>query len=289
MKSGFKILETPRDALQSISAVIPTSNKVDLLKAALNTGFDVVDIGSFVSPKIIPQFADMAEVLKMLDKSTINSKVFMLTGNIKGALLAADWDLVDYIGFPFSLSPTFLKRNINATIDQAWQTLQEIHDICEKKRKNLWIYFSMGFGNPYGDPVDFNEMLKWAGTFHQIGIKNITLSDITAVSSEEQIASYYQQLSSNYPEIEFGLHLHVKPNVNYHGKLKAAHENGCIFFDGVTGGVGGCPMTGYEMLTNLPTKQLIDFAKKENLNHGILQDQFHSYQNIAFYTFNLTT
>lgn len=282
----FHILETPRDALQSIHQIIPVQKKASLLKKALNVGFDVVDVGSFVSPKVIPQFADMAEVLALISDETYQSKVFLLTGNKTGAQKAAQWDVVDYIGFPFSLSETFLKRNINITISEAWQVMQDISKICDEYGKQCWIYFSMAFGNPYGDTVSIEVMLKWAKKLSNIGVRKITLSDITAVSTPEQIAQIYQQLTSAQPEIDFGLHLHARPQEDYSAHLKAAWENGCSYFDGVTGGVGGCPMTGYEMLSNLPTSQLVDFAKNNKLKYGVDQGAFENYQTEALELFS---
>ncbi|MCB2219308.1 MAG: hydroxymethylglutaryl-CoA lyase [Bacteroidetes bacterium] len=260
----FKILETPRDALQGLSRFVPTSEKIDLLGPLLQIGFDIVDIGSFVSHKVIPQFSDMDAILERLPKAHANTRLFALTGNVKGAEKAAGYDQIDYIGFPFSLSETFLKRNIHSDLPKGLKTIRKIQEICHQAGKTQWVYLTMAFGNPYHDPVDTDLLMHWTQILYDVGIRQISLSDITGVAVPAQIAEYFHLLSHAFPEIEFGIHLHVRDH-DWEPKIEAAYHNGCIVFDGVTGGFGGCPMTGYELLSNLPTQYIIQFAKKNNI------------------------
>jgi hydroxymethylglutaryl-CoA lyase len=204
-----KILETPRDAMQGLHRIIPTDQKVELINALLQVGFDIVDIGSFVSSKAIPQMADTQEVLDRINTEGSFSKLFVLVVNSKGALRAASNSRISYLGFPFSPSPTFLKKNINSDFDKAWKTINEIQNTCVKWNKEFMIYFSMAFGNPYGDPDEPEIMLKWTDKLHEIGIKSISLSDITGVSNPKKIKEVFGLLCHYYPEVEFGLHLHV--------------------------------------------------------------------------------
>jgi hydroxymethylglutaryl-CoA lyase len=276
----FKILETPRDAIQGLSRFIPTEKKIELLGPVLNIGFDVVDVGSFVSPKIIPQFSDVDDLMNRLPEPHPNTRIFLLAGNSKGAEKAAGYDQIDYIGFPFSLSETFLKRNIHSDLTKGLETIKTIQDICHRNRKKQWVYFTMAFGNPYGDHVDIDILLQWTGILYEAGIRQISLSDIIGVSTPGQIADFYNQLSHAFPEIEFGIHLHIRDH-NWEPKIEAAYKNGCSVFDGVSGGFGGCPMTGYELLSNLPTAHLISFAEKHKIP---LQIDLKKYQKLLHST-----
>ncbi len=280
----IKILETPRDAMQGIDKTIPTPDKVALLSAALQVGFDVVDIGSFVSPKVIQQFTDMHEVLIQLEDIETKTSVFVLTGNEKGAESGSEYELIDYIGFPFSLSEAFLRRNIRSTIAEAWQTIQQIQNICLRSGKKQWVYFTMAFGNPYGDPVDEEALLEWTDRLYRAGIKQISLSDIIGVATPGQVGRFYELLTSRFPDIEFGLHLHIAPQEDWYAKVKAAYSNGCKVFDGVTGGFGGCPMTGYEMLSNLPTRNLLQFINREQLTNSIRPEAFEKLETLSLTT-----
>ncbi len=272
MSAEIKILETFRDAVQGLDHFIPTEKKIISINELLKVGFDILDVGSFVSPGIIPQFSDMDVVMRQIDTSGTTSELFVLVANKKGAEKAKEFDSINYFGFPFSTSETFLRKNINRDFESVWSDINEIQEICLKHNKTLIVYEAMAFGNPYGDPVNVEICLQWAEKFSDIGVGIIHLSDIIGVATPAQIAEYYQQLTVNYPTIEFGIHLH-DDGKNWQEKVERAFQNNCKFFDGVISGLGGCPMTGYELLSNLQTSELLDFAQKmsikTNINHEI--------------------
>ncbi len=274
MKLPMKILETPRDAMQGFSHFIPTDKKTKLINAILKVGFDIVDIGSFVSPKVIPQFADFNQVIDRLDYDNSKSDIFVLVANINGANEAFQFEQIKYIGFPFSTSATFLKKNINADFTKALGIIDHIQNLCQKSDKKLMLYEAMAFGNPYDDPDNLEEIYKWTKHFSEMGIRTISLSDIIGVATPLQIAETYKVLTNDFPNIEFGIHLHIKKD-DWYDKIDAAWENGCRIFDGVLNGMGGCPMTGYELLGNLSTLYLLDYATKNSSEININEDQLN--------------
>lgn len=269
----MKILETFRDAVQGLEKIIPTATKVEVIRSLLEVKFDYLDIGSFVSPAIIPQFADMDRVLEALGTPSGPTKVFVLVANPGGAKRACRYNSIDVIGFPFSTSPTFLKKNINADVDAAWAAMEKVQEECVQNKKSLMVYLAMAFGNPYKDPVNVDICLEWSAKLLQLGVRNIHLSDIIGVAEPGQIADYYNALVREFPEVEFGIHLHTDGS-GWHSKIKAAYDSGCTVFDGVISGLGGCPMTGYEMLGNLPTHHLVDFAVKSKIDLQVDQENF---------------
>ena len=277
----MKILETPRDAIQGLRTFIPTHKKIETLNAILNVGYDIVDIGSFVSDKAIPQFRDMREVIDGIDIPPSKPEIFILTANSRGGETASFFDRIDTIGFPFSTSPTFLKRNINSDLEKAEQVVDDLQNLSLKRGKKLFIYLSMAFGNPYGDPDSPELIYKWTEKLVSKGINTISLSDITGVATPDQISAIYSALTNEFPDTEFGIHLHVKGG-DWYEKIDAAFKNGCKLFDGVINGLGGCPMTGYELLGNLPTGNLIEYARKNNIPLKIDMEQFKKARELAY-------
>lgn len=274
----MKILETFRDAIQGLDNFIPTERKVEAVRILLGLGFDYVDAGSFVSPKLVPQFADMDAVVDGIGHACSGSQLFVLAGNEEGALRACRHDQVDAIGFPFSTSETFLRKNINAGFEEAWCRLEAIRSVCEEYDRKLMVYLAMAFGNPYGDPVSARVCLDLAGRLATLGVTSIHLSDITGVATPRQVGTYYRSLTREHPGIEFGIHLHIKDE-SWRKLLAAAVDGGCTLFDGVTGGLGGCPMTGYEMLRNLPTSSILEFAAEEGIRVNVDTGRFHDAQD----------
>jgi hydroxymethylglutaryl-CoA lyase len=260
----MKILVTPRDAMQGIKQFIPTEIKTEYINTILNIGFDIVDFGSFVSPKAIPQMSDTAEVLKNLNLSDSKSKLLSIIGNLYGARTAAKFPQIKYFGFPFSSSPAFLKRNINAGIEEAYQTVEDIQNICVRTDKELIIYFSMAFGNPYGDPHNENIIIQSVERLRKLGIKTISLADTVGVGNNESIANLFTLLSRQFTDIEFGLHLHVKQSEAAE-RIDRTYKAGCRFFDTSLLGMGGCPMSGGELLGNLSTEQLAEYLQQNNI------------------------
>jgi hydroxymethylglutaryl-CoA lyase len=273
LNPSIKILETPRDAIQGLHRIIPTRKKVELINALLKVGFDIVDIGSFVSAKAIPQMSDTGEVLEQIELKGSRSKLFVLVVNAKGAMTASKYSQISYIGFPFSPSPTFLKKNINSDFEKAWKTINDIQEIGIKTNKTFMVYLSMAFGNPYGDPDNIELIHHWTEKLYHLGIKTISLSDIIGTATPEKIEKVYSFLSHQYSSIEFGIHLHIRES-DWYGKLDAAYRNGCRIFEGVINGLGGCPMTGYELLGNLQTGNIIEWANKNKLISQINHDRF---------------
>lgn len=273
MAGKLKILETFRDAVQGLDYFIPTNKKLELLNELLSVGFDIVDIGSFVSPKVIPQFSDMEEVLNNLEPTGSLSKLFVLTANIKGAQKALPYEQIEYLGFPFSTSETFLRKNIKQNFNESWQTINDIQNLCQKSGKKLIVYLAMAFGNPYNDPVNVDICLDWTSKLASIGVDFIYLSDIIGVSTPAQIGSYYINLTSTFKDISFGFHLHTD-GINWYEKIDSAFQNNCSYFDGVISGLGGCPMTGYEMLSNLASSKILSYASKNQLDLNIDEEKF---------------
>ncbi|OQX82006.1 MAG: hydroxymethylglutaryl-CoA lyase [Bacteroidetes bacterium 4484_276] len=269
----LKIIEAPRDAMQGIHGFIPTKQKAKLINGLLKVGFDTIDFGSFVSPRAIPQLKDTSEVLSMLDLSGTSTKLMVIVGNTKGGGMAASFDEITYIGFPFSFSETFLKKNINTTLEGAIKTVDTLQDICLKKNKKLVVYLAMAFGTPYGDPWSIDLVIKWAKFLEDRGIETIPLSDIIASSTPEMIADVFSNLSKQITKAETGLHLHTLAH-NWYEKVDAAYKNGCRRFDGVINGVGGCPMAGYELVGNLDTRLLIEYFDENNIPANIDRNAF---------------
>jgi hydroxymethylglutaryl-CoA lyase len=268
MTKSLKIIECPRDAMQGIKAFIPTEKKVQYIQSLLRVGFDTIDFGSFVSPKAIPQMVDTAEVLSKLDLSTTTSKLLAIIANTRGAIDACKHPEIDYLGYPFSISENFQMRNTHKTIAQSVVTLSEILELANKSNKEVVVYISMGFGNPYGDPWNVDIVGEWTERLSKMGVKILSLSDTIGSSDPENIDYLFSNLIPAYSNIEFGAHLHTTPTT-WHEKVNAAFKAGCMRFDGAIQGFGGCPMAKDELTGNMPTEKLLSYftsAKHNNLN-----------------------
>lgn len=264
---AIKIIECPRDAMQGIRAFIPTDRKVAYIQSLLRVGFDTIDFGSFVSPKAIPQMQDTAEVLANLDLSKTQSKLLAIIANTQGAIAASQHQSIQYLGFPFSISENFQMRNTHKTIAESLITLQEILEIAHKANKEVVVYLSMGFGNPYGDPWNVEIVGEWTEKLSNMGVKILSLSDTVGSSTPEVIHYLFSHLIPKYSKIEFGAHLHTTPD-KWFEKMDAAYNSGCRRFDGAIQGFGGCPMAKDVLTGNMPTEKLLSYfnSKKENTN-----------------------
>ena len=280
----IKIIECPRDAMQGITNFISTQKKADYINSLLKVGFDTIDFGSFVSPRAIPQMKDTAEVLKLLDLSHTNTKLLAIVANTIGGKIAANYKEITYLGFPFSISPTFLRKNINSTISKSVVTLNKLLNIAESSHKTLVVYITMAFGNPYGDKWSTEIVEEWVDILSKLGVKIIALSDTTGESEPESIYSCFSETIPKYPNIEFGFHLHTKPS-EWQEKVEAAYHAGCRRFDTVLNGIGGCPMSGKEMLANLKTSDLLQFLEGKNCECNIDKKAFTSAYKKALLTF----
>ena len=280
-----KIIECPRDAMQGIkSHFISTNAKATYINSLLNVGFDTVDFGSFVSPKAIPQMRDTAAVLSKLDLSHTQSKLLAIIANIRGANDASQFEEINYLGYPFSISENFQMRNTHKTIHQSIKELEEILSIASKNNKEVVTYLSMGFGNPYGDPWNINIVGEWTEKLSDMGVNIISLSDTIGSSTPDVITYLFSNLISSYPKIEFGAHLHTTPN-SWHEKVDAAFNAGCKRFDGAIKGYGGCPMAKDELTGNMPTEKLISYFTTQKVLTGIKPMSFESAYNQALKTF----
>ncbi|GAB4316977.1 MAG: hydroxymethylglutaryl-CoA lyase [Bacteroidales bacterium] len=281
------LLDTPRDAMQGLNHFIPTREKVKLLSLLLKAGFDVVDLGSLASVKVIPQFSDFEEVLTKLPEGHADQG-FVLTLSRSGIDRAVKYRDIRYVGFPFSPSAEFLKRNIRKTPEQAAELVDYLIRKCSETGKTPLVYLSMAFDNPYNETITPDDILRWAERFYHQGARYISLSDILGQAEISAVAERCRIITEALPEIKLGLHLHVQPGSAF-DKLDAAYANGVRFFEGVTGGAGGCPMTGYEMVRNISTRTLIEWAATRNLKHGIDEATFKEAENVAIKIFSTST
>jgi len=284
MSKAIKIIECPRDAMQGIKQFIPTEQKVQYIQSLLRVGFDTIDFGSFVSPKAIPQMVDTAAVLSQLDLSKTTSKLLAIIANTRGANDASKHDKIDYLGFPFSISENFQMRNTHKTIAQSVITLSEILEIAIKTNKEVVVYISMGFGNPYGDPWNVDIVGEWTEKLANMGVKILSLSDTVGTSNPETIDYLFSNLIPKYPNIEFGAHLHTTPTTWFE-KVNAAYQAGCLRFDGAIQGFGGCPMAKDELIGNMPTEKLLSYFTS-NKNNSLNALSFESAYNEASKIFN---
>ena len=280
-----KIIECPRDAMQGIkSHFISTDAKARYINSLLKVGFDTIDFGSFVSPKAIPQMRDTAAVLSKLDLSQTQSKLLAIIANTRGANDAIQFEEINYLGYPFSISENFQMRNTHKTIQQSIKELEEILSIASKKKKEVVTYLSMGFGNPYGDPWNINIVGEWTEKLSDMGVKIISLSDTIGSSKPDVIEYLFSNLIYNYPKIEFGAHLHTTPD-SWHQKVDAAFKAGCKRFDEAIKGYGGCPMAKDQLTGNMPTEKLLSYFTAQKVNTGIKPMSFESAYNQALKTF----
>ncbi len=265
--NAIKIIECPRDAMQGIKPFIPTERKVAYIQSLLRVGFDTIDFGSFVSPKAIPQMQDTAEVLAALDLSQTTSKLLAIIANTQGAISASQHKEIQYLGFPFSISENFQMRNTHKTIAESLVTLQEILNIADQSNKEVVAYLSMGFGNPYGDPWNVEIVGEWTQRLSDMGVKILSLSDTVGSSTPDVISYLFSNLIPQYPQIEFGAHLHTTPD-KWFEKIDAAYQAGCRRYDGAIQGFGGCPMAKDDLTGNMPTEKLLSYftTQKENTN-----------------------
>jgi len=254
--STITLVECPRDAMQGWPHLIPTQQKIDYLNALLKVGFDVLDCGSFVSAKAIPQMADTADVLHALDLHERATKLLVIVANQRGAETAVQFKQVQYLGFPFSISPSFQMRNTNSTIEESFERVKAIQSLCVANQKELVIYLSMGFGNPYGDAYDESILLHWANQMAALNITTISLADTVGLATPSQISSALHSLIPQYPTIQFGVHLHASA-ANWEQKLDAAIQAGCKRFDGALKGIGGCPMAQDDLVGNMDTEKMV--------------------------------
>jgi hydroxymethylglutaryl-CoA lyase len=281
----IKLVECPRDAMQGWSKFIPTEQKIQYLNELLKVGFDVLDCGSFVSPKAIPQMADTAKVIGNLSMLNSITKLLVIVANTRGAEEAVAFDQIHSLGFPFSLSPTFQLRNTNSSMEESFKRVEAIQELCIKNKKQLVIYLSMGFGNPYGDHYNEDILLFWAEKMVQLNVSVLSLADTVGVAEPSQIECALKILILQFPTIEIGVHLHASVN-DWEPKLEAAYLSGCMRFDGALKGIGGCPMAQDELVGNMDSELMIPYFKSKGVLASLNMEALESCSLMAAQIFH---
>ena len=276
----IKLVECPRDAMQGWKIYIPTRHKIAYINQLLKVGFDTLDFGSFVSSKNIPQMADTKEVIPHLDLQNTDTKLLAIIANTRGAEEAAGFDQIHYLGFPFSISPTFQKRNTNSSIEESFQTVIDMKNICDKNKKEPVVYISMAFGNPYHDEYNEDIILNWITKLAGEGIAIISLADTIGVANPSQIASLAKFVTTSFPAIETGVHLH-STGADWKEKIDAALQNGCMRFDGALKGVGGCPMAEDKLVGNMNSELMIPYFKELGVLRNINEEELRKAVTMA--------
>lgn len=280
----IKLIECPRDAMQGLHDFIPTEQKVSYINQLLKCGFDTIDFGSFVSPKAIPQMRDTADVLAKLEMND-STKLLAIIANERGAEDAVQYDEINYLGYPFSVSEVFQQRNTNASIEESLNRVENIQQLCLQKGKELVVYLSMGFGNPYDEEWSPEIVSKWSERLHNdLGIRILALSDTIGCATVDSVRSLFTQLISDLPNVEFGAHLHVRPE-NARMITEAAYMSGCRRFDGAIKGFGGCPMAKDDLTGNMPTELMVDWFEDNNVITGLNMIEFDRSKDRALSVF----
>jgi len=277
----MKIIECPRDAMQGFSKFIPTDKKINYINELLKVGFDTIDVGSFVSKEKIPQLADTSNVIKSINMNNTTTKLLVIVGNERGANEAVNFDEISYLGFPFSISETFQKRNINSSVKDSLKRLENIQNLCLKSNKRLVTYLSMAFGNPYGDEWSIYIVAHWAEKLlKEFGINILSLSDTIGTSNPKVINWLFTKLINEFPDVEFGAHLHSSAS-NFKEKIQAAYNAGCRRFDGSILGIGGCPLADDNLVGNIPTEKMIEIFEKKSEILSINKEALNNSLKIA--------
>ena len=274
------ITECPRDAMQGIRDFIPTNRKIEYLNALLKVGFPVLDAGSFVSPSSIPQMADTAQVFEAIAKHVVDTKILAIVANKRGAESAVEHAIVSILGYPFSISETFQKRNTNASIKESYGRVEEMLDIANKHQKELVVYLSMAFGNPYGDSWSPNLVADHAHKLVEMGVQSLSFADTTGISTPESVSSLYRALAPEFTQTKLSLHLHALPQ-DVVAKTIASIEAGCANIDAALKGFGGCPMAVDSLTGNMATEKIVEWCDQNAIEHGLSKVALDEAERIA--------
>lgn len=269
----LKIVECPRDAMQGMKNFIPTESKIQYINQLLKVGFDTIDFGSFVSPRAVPQMADTKDVLVGLELEDTQTRLLAIVANLRGVQDALQFEEIEFLGYPFSISETFQLRNTRKSIADSLDLVKETQELCIAHGRELVIYISMGFGNPYGDPWSPEIAEKWVEKMAALEIKTIALADTIGAADPQVISSLFNNLVPQFPDIEFGAHFHSLPQTRTE-KIQAAWEAGCRRFDSAMLGYGGCPFAKDELTGNIATETLVEFAREKDIETGLQNDAF---------------
>jgi hydroxymethylglutaryl-CoA lyase len=250
---------------------IPTEKKIGYINQLMKVGFDTLDCASFVSPKAIPQMADATQVIPNIDLENSATELLSIVANERGAAQAVAFDQISYLGFPFSVSETFQQRNTNSSIEDSLKRVEAIKNLCAQHNKELVVYISMGFGNPYGDPYNEEIVYRWVNKLVGSGIQIISLADTVGLATSDQVRLITETLIKALPHTEIGVHLH-STSLNWKQKLDAALEAGCKRFDGALKGIGGCPMANDDLVGNMDSELMIPYFQQQHLLKPIDED-----------------
>lgn len=264
----IKLVECPRDAMQGIAHPIATELKIRYLNQLLRVGFDTLDFGSFVSPRAVPQMADTAAVVEGLELNGTTTKLLAIIANLRGAQDACQFEQIHYLGYPFSLSETFQQRNTRKSIGESLLLVDQLQELCQQKGKELLLYFSMGFGNPYGDHWDVGVVEQWTEQMVQRDIRILSLADTVGTADPVRIGEVFSSLLPRFPQVEWSAHFHAHPTER-RAKLQAAWENGCRRFETALMGFGGCPFAEDELVGNIATESLLAFCEESKIPTSI--------------------
>ena len=279
--SYIQLVECPRDAMQGISKFISTDDKIKYINSLIQVGFDIIDFGSFVSPKFVPQMKDTEIVLSKL-KTTNTTSLLSVVVNKQGAAKANSFPQIKYLGYPFSISETFQLRNSNKTLLDSLLLVEDIQNMCFNSNQELVVYISMAFGNIYNDKYSISILLEYIQKLIQLGIKNFTLADTVGVATKKDIYNIFLELKK-IDSISFGLHLHTESH-NALEKIDAAWSAGCRRFDSTIRGFGGCPFAKNELIGNVSTETLINFIQTKKIKHKLnilaLETAYNNSMNI---------
>ena len=264
----MKIIECPRDAMQGLADFVPTEKKIEYINLLLKVGFDTLDFGSFVSPKAVPQLADTAEVLDGIALTASITKLLAIVANARGVETACSFPEIHYLGFPLSISETFQQRNTNASIAQGLEVVKQALENCSQASKQLVVYLSMAFGNPYQDPYSAQVVIDYAGKLKEMGCSIVSLADTVGLANDNQIYALGGQVLNHFPDLEIGMHLHSHPMTAYE-KVEAVWKSGIRRIDTALGGLGGCPFAEDELIGNMPTESLLHWAEDQKINLGL--------------------
>ncbi len=269
----IKINESPRDAVQALKKIIPTKDKIEYINLLLKAGFDIVDVGSFVSPKAVPQMADTPEVLKNIVPNS-KAEISVLVGNAYFAKRLAEYEIVDYINYPFAISEIFQKKNLNASFKKSLKEIDKIIDLCIQKNKKPIISISEAFGNPYGEDWGIDILMDWIDVLYEKGLRYFPLADTTASGTAHLIGLVFSNVIREFSDVEFNFHLHSKPEETI-PKIEAAYDAGCRNFDTVFNGMGGCPMTGKNLVANTDTYTFFEWMKQNDIENKLNEAVFN--------------
>ena len=277
---SIKLIECPRDAMQGLKDFVPTVDKVKYLNTLLGCGFDTLDFGSFVSPKAIPQMRDTAEVLNNLTTET-QTKLLAIVANERGAEEACSFDRIDFLGYPFSVSEEFQRRNTNSSIEESLGRVKYIKDVADRSGKKLVLYLSMGFGNPYGEEWTPGLVLNWSNRlYNEFGIEILAISDTIGAANPTVVRELFSALIPSLPSVEFGAHLHTRKE-HALDLVEAAWYAGCRRFVGAIGGIGGCPMAKDDLTGNMPTEIMLNWFNEQKIHSGVNLTKFEEARGIA--------